>query len=623
MTFRIALCFLLLGIISPIHAQFGPTQTVSIPMRDGQSLAADIYIPDGCSECPTILIQTPYNKNMFHAGLPLGYLQNLNSSPYSWVIVDWRGFYASSAAMVAQPNRGEDGYDVIEWITQQSWSNGKVGTWGASALGVIQYQTAREQHPAHVCAVPLVAHPQTHYQGYFYGGALEKSRLFTMDALGYGLSPIILANPYFNPTWQFTENSTWYPTQIAIPTLQIGGWYDHNIDKMIDWYQAVRSQSPVNVRDKHRLLVGPWVHGGTGFAFVGSAQQGELEYSDAALESTVRAREFFEFYLLDQANGLEDSPKVKLYETSRSSWFTTNSANFAFTQSSTLHLHESNFLHSSLGISQTSFPVDPKNPSPTIGGQTLSLSLDQGPYDQSELETRNDVIWFESNFLGSDFHVNGRVKVHLFVQSETPDADVVVRLVDHYPDGRNMLINDGIKRLRFRNGYTQAAEAFMTPGITYEAVIDLPFVNYTWQSGHRIKIYVSGNSHSRWDVNLQNGGTMYTAGDTLTNTLTIVHNAANPSRIVFPGSAPVVSVANQETLAALQLPYPNPAQHEIHVDHRFTGSEYQLIDLTGRVVQSGKLTSTSVDLSKVATGHYWLHLTKGEEHGRFAVAVGR
>jgi hypothetical protein len=286
-------------------------------------------------------------------------------------------------------------------------------------------------------------------------------------------------------------------------------------------------------------------------------------------------------------------------------------------------LNESNFLFPSPGISQTSFPVDPKNPSPTIGGQTLSLSLDQGPYDQSELETRNDVIWFESNFLGSDFHVNGRIKVHLFVQSETPDADVVVRLVDHYPDGRNMLINDGIKRLRFRNGYTQAAEAFMTPGNTYEVVIDLPFVNYTWQSGHRIKIYVSGNSHSRWDVNLQNGGTMYTAGDTLSNTLTIVHNAANPSRIVFPGSAPVVSAANQETLAALQLPYPNPTQHEIHVDSRFTGSEYQLIDLTGRVVQSGMLNSTSIDLSKVETGHYWLHLTKGEVHAQFALAVRR
>jgi len=123
--------------------QMTPTQVVQIPMRDGKFLAADVYVPSGCTSCPTILIQTPYNRLAFRMGLPLGIGQNLNSSNYNFVVVDWRGFYGSSAAIVAQPNRGQDGYDVIEWISDQSWSNQKVGTWGPSALGVIQYQTAR------------------------------------------------------------------------------------------------------------------------------------------------------------------------------------------------------------------------------------------------------------------------------------------------------------------------------------------------------------------------------------------------------------------------------------------------------------------------------------------------
>src|SRR5690606_5585343 len=129
----------------------------SIPMRDGKKLLADYYLPAGCSSCPVILIQTPYNKNAFHAYLPLGVGFDLPNSNYAFVVVDWRGFYASAQALNGTPNRGEDGYDCIEWISQQSWCDGNIGTWGPSALGKIQFETAKEQHPAHKCAVPLVA----------------------------------------------------------------------------------------------------------------------------------------------------------------------------------------------------------------------------------------------------------------------------------------------------------------------------------------------------------------------------------------------------------------------------------------------------------------------------------
>jgi len=60
-------------------AQMTPTYVVSIPMRDGKFLAADVYVPSGNTSFPTVLIQTPYNKNAFRNGLPLGYLQNVNS----------------------------------------------------------------------------------------------------------------------------------------------------------------------------------------------------------------------------------------------------------------------------------------------------------------------------------------------------------------------------------------------------------------------------------------------------------------------------------------------------------------------------------------------------------------
>ena len=585
------------------YAQLTPTYVLDIPMRDGKSLAADVYVPNNCTECPTILIQTPYNKNAFRNGLPMGFGQNLQASPYSWVVIDWRGFYGSAAAVSAQAKRGEDGYDVIEWIVAQPWSSGKVGTWGPSALGGIQYQTAREKHPNHTCAVPMVAHPQQSYDSYFYGGVLEKARLQSLDILGFGLSPVVLANPYYNLSWQIAENTTWYPQDIQIPTLQIGGWYDHNIDKMVDWYAATRSQAAANVRDKQWLLVGPWVHGGTGPAFIGSPNQGQLVYANAALRSDLMARDFFAFYLLGATNGWETTPGITYYELGKNDWNSSTAGTIEIAHTDELFLNPNHGISTQKSSGSSTFTCDPKNPSPTIGGQTLSLGLDQGPYDQSSLESRGDVLPFSTAALPMDIAVSGRVRLQLFVQANQPDADIAVRLVDVYPDGRNMLINDGIRRLRFRNGYTQAAEAFMNPGQVYPVEVVMPFVNYTWKAGHALKVYISGNSATRWDVNLQNGGPMYMAGDTNSAQIQIHHSAQYPSKILLPGNNVLLAAGDVSVADQLQL-YPNPAGSMITVKSPVPVDRYVLSDLTGKILAQADLTSENINISGLPAGVY-------------------
>src|SRR5690606_31117224 len=172
-----------------ILANIGLTQPLSpqvdsIPMRDNKKLAADVHIPSGCTQCPVILIQTPYNRQLFRWGLPFVGI-NINSSNYIYVVTDWRGFFGSAGAISAGSDQGEDGYDVIDWIVAQTWSDGNVGTYGPSALGKAQYTTAREQHPNHICAVPQVAGPQFAYHDYYFGGVLEESHLEQLGALGF------------------------------------------------------------------------------------------------------------------------------------------------------------------------------------------------------------------------------------------------------------------------------------------------------------------------------------------------------------------------------------------------------------------------------------------------------
>lgn len=603
------LFFFILSLLSfeAIHAQMTPTYVVNIPMRDGKFLAADVYIPAGAVTCQTILIQTPYNKNAFRNGLPLGILQNVDANPYSWVVVDWRGFYGSASASVSQPNRGEDGYDVIDWIVAQTWSGGRVGTWGPSALGGVQYSTAKEYHPNHTCAIPLVAQPQTAYDGYFYGGVLEKSRLEQLDALGYGLSPIILANPYYSISWQYTENTTWYPQDIHIPMLQIGGWYDHNIDDMIDWFPASRTLVDINVRDEQWFLIGPWVHGGTGAAYVGSPNQGELTYINAAYESDSMAIDFFEYYLLDSMNNWESTPAITYYELGKNTWATSTANSIEVTNTGELFLNENNVISTQTGTGFTSFVSDPHNPSPTLGGSTLSTGLDQGPYDQISLEGRSDIITFSTDDLANDISVSGKIKLDLFVQCDQPDADIAVRLVDVYPDGRNILINDGIRRMRFRNGYYQVDEVFMAPGQVYEVQIDLPFVNYIWLTGHQLKVYISGNNSTRWDVNLQNGGTMYVAGDTNIANIQILHNAQYPSKIVLPCENLVIGIDELDFTTKMHM-YPSPVNDVLAIQSNEDIKTFVIRDLNGREVLKGKVMDQQIHVSELQNGIYFLEL---------------
>ena len=615
---RLLLLSAALIISASSFAQLTPTfDNISIPMRDGEVLSADVYIPAGADSCEVILIQTPYNKNLYEVGMPMGIGLNLDSQPYAFVIVDWRGFYGSSGANTSNFERGEDGYDIIDWIVQQPWHRDRVGTWGPSALGGVQYQTAREQHPNHTCAVPVVAHPEQAYDTYFYGGCLEEARLNQLDALGYGLSPVILANPYFNSIWQFSASGSWYPQDIHIPTLQIGGWYDHNISRMMDWYEACRNSALPSVQDEQWLLVGPWVHGGTGIAFVGSSIQGELTYPNAEYVNNDMSLDFFDYYLLDAVNGWDATDKITYYNMGDDNWLSSNNATIDHPLNDVLFLNDTGILGTNdTGVSSTTFVSDPANPSPTIGGATLSTGLDQGPYDQVSLDARNDVITFESGVLYADATISGKAIARLNISSDQPDCDIIVRMVDVYPDNRSMLINDGIQRVRFRNGYSQGDEEFMTPGQVYTIDVELPFTHYTWKAGHRVKIYISGNSSIRWNVNLQDGGTMYQPGTGNVANITVHHDQTYPSYIHLPGSNSSLGIANANE--AIVSVYPNPSENQLFIDG-IKQANYTLVNAQGQIILQG--TGNKIETSSIATGWYLLNVSGEGTEKQFPVII--
>lgn len=501
-------------------------QSVQVPMRDGKSLAADVYLPSNVGTYPTILIQTPYDRSIYQAQLPF------QADDYAFVIVDMRGYFGSVGAINPSAKPGQDGYDCVEWIAQQSWSDGKVGTWGPSALGVVQYQTAREKPPHLLAAVPQVAGFITTYGNYFPNGTQRKEYL---DAVGAGGSNIgsgtILQHPMKDSWWGSVESTSDYGASIDIPMLVVGGWYDHRTDDVLSSFQSLTTKSGLASRPEHRLLLGPWQH-----EHVDEATAGAVTYADAAGVAATETVAFFDRYLRGIGDGT-GSARVKWYDMGTQSWRESADWPPAGTSNRVFYLGAGGTLDAAAPTApsaSTTLSYDPQNPSPTIGGSNFQdTAMPSGPQDQATVEARGDAITFTTAELTQDVTLAGKASVMLYASSDRTDTDFVVRLTDVAPDGTSMLVVDGARKGRFRNGVT--SQSLLTPGAVYSFQVDLPATAISFKAGHKIRVVVTSSNYPRYYANRNDGGTLYdTNAPYLVAQNTILHDATHPSQLVLP-----------------------------------------------------------------------------------------
>jgi predicted acyl esterase len=605
------------------HAQLMLSPVVdSIPMSDGRKLAADIYIPAGMSQGPVILIQTPYNRQLYRFNLPLQIGLHIDSSKYIIVIADWRGFYGSaSAAYVGAPSLGTDGYSCVEWIYQQSWCNGKIGTWGASALGRVQFQTAAKNPPHLTCICPLVAGPQYEYQEYYPNGVLRTEYVEQLDALGFGLKPTLMAHQLHDVVWTYSEKVNFYPDSIRVPCYMIGGWYDHTIPQMLPFFSALQTQSPVSVRSKHRLLMGPWVHGGHGAAQVGSTTQGQLSYPNAAHWSDSLALVYFDYYLRNMNNGWDQSPVVQYYQMGENTWNNSPAWPPAGTASTSFYLHSDGTMDNTAPANSSdslSYNYDPNDPSPTVGGPTLRSDLQQGPYDQAPaVESRNDILTYTTPVLTQDAVMKGNAIVHLKVSSNRYDTDFDIRLTDVYPDGRSMLVKDGSYRMRYLNGFSASDTAPIMPGQIYNCNISTSAAGITFVAGHRIRVDITSSNYPRFNRNMNNDGVQYPGNslDSVLNPLiasnTVYTSSTNASYLELPlvNYTPISGITTPlSTTGLLADLFPNPAYNEVTIKLQDNKPGYVYIyDALGKqaITQSLQGVYNHVQLEGLPKGLYY------------------
>ena len=539
---KLGVVFLITLFVIVIFTGCLSTDVYMVEMRDGVLLATDVYAPSENSDAHgTLLIRTPYNKN------------NMLSTGKTWsqlgwptVIQDMRGRYASEGIDTVFRNAHTDGPDTLAWIAEQSFCNGKIATFGGSALGINQYYMAGANPDYLACQYIQVATPNLYKHAFQQGGQLRESlvpRWLEGQGSLYMLDEYFAHENYSLDYWgNVSLEGKWQ--NVHVPAIHIGGWYDCFAQGTIDGFMGYNYQGGPGAKGKSKLIMGPWTHGS-------GREQGELLYPENANDnfSIYLFSDMVEQYTMDNGDHFDDWPTVIYYvmgDVDNSTapgnvWLTSTDWPISYDPVS-VYLTTDKRLTDSVPDSSTSFTYeyDPTNPVLTIGGQNLNIA--RGPYDQRIVENREDVLVFSSEVLSYPVWISGPVEARLFVTSDCFDTDFTVKLTDVYPDGRSMLITDGILRMRNRNGIDHWE--FMDPGGVYEVEIDLWSTSYLFNSGHQIRISVSSSNAPRFlpNPNTKDAMRQNETYNIAENTLFV--GETHPSQVIFP----VVNLNYEEEL---------------------------------------------------------------------------
>ncbi len=321
------------------------------------------------------------------------------------------------------------------------------------------------------------------------------------------------------PDGDYYRSRDWATAQdrFNVPAIFMDSWYDYGASESLDMFRVFRENADSDVaRDNQFIIIGPSTHCGYPYA-TEKTIVGERDLGDARLGFADIQLRWYDYWMKGIDNGITDMPKIQYYLMGKNEWRQAQEWPLPGTTEQHWYLGSGGEANSSDGDgilsvtppkeeSTDSFVYDPAAPVPSLGGHTCCTGTDTeaGGYDQSEIETRDDVLVYTSGVLQEGIEVTGALKAVLQVSSSARDTDFMVKLVDVYPDGRAFNIQEGALRMRHREGLDK--EVLMEPGTIYEISVDLHVTSNYFDVGHRIRLEVSSSSFPRFERNLNTGG---------------------------------------------------------------------------------------------------------------------
>ena len=585
--------------------QVHPDPSVMVPMRDGVHLSTDLYVPVTSEpRLPSILIRTPYSKTGF-GGRMQHLAEMFAAQGYVVAVQDKRGRFESEGTYVIFGGDADDGYDSIDWLSRQSWSNGRVGMYGCSYLGDVQILAAGELHPALKALIPQASFSPIGSAGGVYknfgvrsGGAINLggnvgwfydagSKLFYRAPPGLTHEQFVEVAKLFDPAphpkpvdfarlwWHLPiidimkvagapptdwvdairhePGDPWweqfhYMTEnyrSDVPALFVNSWNDFGARETIFEFEWFRKHSvSANARDNQFLLISPTTHCGSE-SVTADTTVGERDVGDPRFDYWPLYLNWFAYWLKDERNAVTSMPRIQYYLMGKNEWRSASDWPIPGTHLTRYFLGgrgRANSLHGD-GTLSSAFPrvdasdrfvYDPATPVPSFGGPLggTEAGAAAGSFDQRKIELREDVLVYTSEPLARGVEVTGRIDAVLSVSSDVKDTDFTAKLVDVYPDGRAFNIQEGILRVRYREGLDK--KVWLTPGVPVVVPIDMGATSNYFGPGHRIRLEVSSSSFPRWDRNLNTGGNNYDESKWQVAHYVVHHAHAHPSYLILP-----------------------------------------------------------------------------------------
>ena len=535
----------------------------TIPMRDGVELHARIWRPAPVDSVPAIISLTPYTTDDAHDRARF-----FAEHGYAYVNVDTRGRGSSEGTFWPFSGDGVDGHDVVQWVAQQGWCDGRVGMRGGSYRGTVQWQTLGEQPEALETIVPTAAaypgwdfpNPNGIFLSYaarwlaFTSGRASQGDLFgdtdywnekfltlyrehrpfsDLDEIT-GISSRIfdrwIEHPHLDSYWaDMTPDTAAYRAMDA-PILTITGHFDGDQAGALRFYRRHMQEGPEKGVAQHALLIGPWSHGGTRSP---SPTLNELTFGENSVVDVNQLHlDWFDsvFHGEERPDALDD--RVTYYVMGANEWRAAPALSAVSTDTTTWHLSSPKTdAHDVFHSGRLQF-------SPPTSSDTDTLVYDPTatPVDSAALAEEDSYLdpglafdgeWtggprlvYHSPPLEEAVEVSGIPVLDAYIELDVPDTDLAVALYEIRADGTTIYLGDSALRARHRAGVDTVA--FPDPGRVYRYTFD----RFNWfsrelRAGSRLRVVLTPLNTPLADKNYNSGGNTITATDADARTATI------------------------------------------------------------------------------------------------------
>lgn len=550
-----------------------------IPMRDGVQLNGTVYKPAGESgPLPVIFTLTPYISDTYHERA-----YYFAQHGYVFVLVDVRGRGNSGGKFDPFAQEPRDGYDVVEFLAKQPWSNGQITMWGGSYAGYDQWATLKELPPHLATIVPVAAaHAGVDFPFFrgiwptytmqwltFTSGDTPQNNLFgqssfwiqkftelytfqapfeTLDTIVGDTSTVFqtwVQHPTYDSYWQSMAPTPEQYAKMNVPILTITGDYDGDQPGALSYYREHMQYGNAAAKERHYLIIGPWDHPGTRTP---KKDVGGLTFGDASLlDMNKLHNQWYDWTMKNGAKPEFLKKRVAYYVVGpgAENWKYADNLDAIATEHRTLYLSSQNsaaneaFHSGQLSLQSADSPPDKfvYDPRDLRPGQELEQEDIAKPLTDERYALNlfgNGLVYHTEPFAEST-EVTGDVKLALWISMDVPDTDFAVTLYEILPDGSSAQLTADQLRARYRKSLSRPE--LVKPG----AIERYDFTGFTWFSrrvskGSRLRLVISCPNSIYTEKNYNRGGRVEAESgkDAAVAHIIVYHDREHPSALEIP-----------------------------------------------------------------------------------------